>query len=49
MKKKLKIPISILNIGGIANITEIDKDFKISSRDIGPGNCLIDVDKEKFR
>ncbi len=39
---KIKIPISILNIGGIANITEIEKDFKITSRDIGPGNCLID-------
>ena len=39
---KVKIPISILNIGGIANITEIEKDFKITSRDIGPGNCLID-------
>ena len=31
-----------LNIGGIANITDIDKDFKITSRDIGPGNCMID-------
>ncbi len=41
-ENKVKIPISILNIGGIANITEIDKDFNISSRDIGPGNCLID-------
>ena len=41
-EKKIKIPISILNIGGIANITKIDKDFKIMSRDIGPGNCLID-------
>ncbi len=41
-KNKVKVPISILNIGGIANITEIDKDFKITSRDIGPGNCLID-------
>ena len=41
-EKKLKIPISILNIGGIANITEVDKDFKITSKDIGPGNCLID-------
>ena len=41
-KDRVKIPISILNIGGIANITEIEKDFKISSRDIGPGNCLID-------
>ena len=42
-KNKIKIPISILNIGGIANITEIDKNFQISSRDIGPGNCLIDM------
>ena len=41
-ESKVKLPISILNIGGIANITEIDKNFKISSRDIGPGNCLID-------
>ena len=41
-ENKVKIPISILNIGGIANITEIDKNFKIASRDIGPGNCLID-------
>ena len=40
-ENKVKIPISILNIGGIANITEIEKDFKITSRDIGPGNCLI--------
>ena len=41
-ENKVKIPISILNIGGIANITEIDEEFNISSRDIGPGNCLID-------
>ena len=41
-ENKVKIPISILNIGGIANITDIEKDFKITSRDIGPGNCLID-------
>ena len=41
-KNKVTIPISILNIGGIANITEIDEEFNITSRDIGPGNCLID-------
>ena len=41
-ENKIKVPSSILNIGGIANITEIDKDFKITSSDIGPGNCLID-------
>ena len=41
-QKKIKTPVSILNIGGIANITSIDEDFKMSSMDIGPGNCLID-------
>ena len=39
---KIEVPVTILNIGGIANITVIDKDCKISSMDIGPGNCLID-------
>ena len=38
-------PICILNIGGISNITIINglnkKNF-IKSKDIGPGNCLID-------
>tara|TARA_B100002051_G_C16705975_1_gene623804 strand:- start:449 stop:1528 length:1080 start_codon:yes stop_codon:yes gene_type:complete len=41
-KKKISLPVIILNIGGIANITCISKDNKISSFDIGPGNCLID-------
>ena len=41
-KKKIKLPITILNLGGIANATSIDKKNKISSSDIGPGNCLID-------
>ena len=41
-EKKIKIPVTILNIGGIANITSISKNYKILSMDIGPGNCLID-------
>ena len=41
-QNKLNNPVTILNIGGIANVTDIDKDFEISSMDIGPGNCLID-------
>ncbi len=41
-QKKIDIPISILNIGGIANITSINSDYDMSSSDIGPGNCLID-------
>jgi len=39
---KIKLPIIILNIGGIANITCISESYKMTSMDIGPGNCLID-------
>ena len=54
-QKNIKLPACILNIGGIANITaitEYDKD-NFLSRDLGPGNCLIDEwlrknSKEKF-
>ena len=41
-KYKLITPLIILNIGGIANLTIIKENGKINSRDIGPGNCLID-------
>ena len=45
-KLKLKLPICFLNIGGIANITIVN-DLKnlenFTSKDIGPGNCLIDT------
>ena len=49
-KKKIKLnelPILILNIGGIANITCINhydnnKNDQLFALDIGPGNCLID-------
>jgi len=40
--KKIDLPVTILNIGGIANITSVQKGNKIYSSDIGPGNCLID-------
>ena len=43
---KLKLPINIINIGGITNITQINEDFNNSinffAYDVGPGNCLID-------
>ena len=39
-KFKEEIP-NILNIGGISNVTTIDKN-RIEAFDIGPGNCLID-------
>ena len=41
---KIDLPICVLNLGGIANITAIDSDTNstLVSSDIGPGNCLID-------
>ena len=43
-KKKIELPVCFLNIGGIANVTAISEYNKDSflSRDLGPGNCLID-------
>ena len=44
VKEKIDLPVCILNIGGISNLTLI-KDLKeenLISKDIGPGNCLID-------
>ena len=41
-QNKIDLPVIILNIGGIANITGIDLQNTIYSMDIGPGNCLID-------
>ena len=55
-QNKLDLPICILNIGGISNITIVNEPVRIdgfTSRDIGPGNCLIDCwvrnnSKKKF-
>ena len=43
-KNKINLPLCVLNIGGISNVTLINTfDFnELVSRDIGPGNCLID-------
>ena len=56
MQNDIKLPVCFLNIGGISNITIIkDKNnlSEIISKDIGPGNCLIDTwvrknSKDKF-
>lgn len=42
--KKISFPACILNIGGIANLTLVNgnSDQDILSKDIGPGNCLLD-------
>ena len=55
-KINLDLPSCFLNIGGISNATIIYEplgSFKFSSKDIGPGNCLIDSwvrknSKERF-
>ena len=47
-KKKIKPPVIIINLGGIANYTlvwqdkEIPPQYHLLSADTGPGNCLID-------
>ena len=44
-KKKVQTPVCILNIGGITNITFVEEPTggnNIRSKDIGPGNCLVD-------
>ena len=46
-KYNISYPISVLNVGGVSNITSSIKkiNFKkneITAKDIGPGNCLID-------
>ena len=45
LQKKILLPICFLNIGGISNITIVEDKMnllKLISKDIGPGNCLID-------
>lgn len=42
---KISLPLCIMNIGGISNVTIIKGPvgtYEFDSRDIGPGNCLID-------
>ena len=44
-QKKISLPVCVLNIGGISNYTIVNKpigSLEIFSKDIGPGNCLID-------
>ena len=46
LKNKIKLPVCFLNIGGISNITIVKSTKNLSdliSKDIGPGNCLIDT------
>ena len=45
VQNKIELPVCFLNIGGISNITIIKNknDYsELISKDIGPGNCLVD-------
>ncbi len=48
--KKINLPAGVLNIGGISNFTVMKdlNNLNILSRDVGPGNCLIDSWIQKF-
>ena len=43
-QKKIQLPVCILNIGGVTNVTVIKNlnNEGFLSKDLGPGNCLID-------
>ena len=43
-QNKINVPSCVLNIGGISNATVVVNylPYNFTSRDIGPGNCLID-------
>ena len=46
LQNKIKLPVCFLNIGGISNITIVNDRkniLNLISKDIGPGNCLIDT------
>ena len=54
-QNRIQVPSCVLNIGGISNITIVGNylPYDFTSRDIGPGNCLIDAwvrknSKKKF-
>lgn len=38
----LGLPLAVLNLGGVGNVTWIGEDFRVLAFDTGPGNALID-------
>ena len=45
LQNNIKLPVCFLNIGGISNITIVNEKNNFNelfSKDLGPGNCLID-------
>lgn len=43
-----KLPVAVINIGGVANITYMGKENDIIAFDTGPGNALIDDAMKKY-
>lgn len=41
-KAKLELPVVVVNLGGVANITLIDADLNLTAMDTGPANGLMD-------
>ena len=41
-QNKINLPATIINIGGIINMTTIQEDGRFDAKDAGPGMCLID-------
>lgn len=37
------LPLAIVNIGGISNVTYLAQDAVVNGYDVGPGNCLLDA------
>ena len=38
-----ELPLAVVNIGGIANITYLEQGVGVCGYDVGPGNCLLDA------
>ena len=38
-----ELPLAVVNIGGISNVTYLNELGHVSGYDIGPGNCLLDM------
>lgn len=39
---KENMPLAVVNIGGIANVSYLTQDKEVQGHDVGPGNCLLD-------